>query len=329
MKKIYSLLLSILAGSFAFAQVTDPFTGTGALNANGWTTHSGTAGQLMITAGSLSYPGLAAIGNKAALVAGNSEDVNKPSAVAITGVAYFSAVVNLPNTTGLHASGATGDYSIAAGATSGAGVTAFQGRIYFRAGTVADTFNVGILNNSGGTVTPSYLPTDYPINTPLFLVVKYDFTSNTASLWVNPALDGAETAANTTNNTGTTAAPTQIASIIIRQGGSASIGTGNVEYDNVRLGASWSYVTSAVLSVRENNIAGLKLYPNPVVNGKLYISSDLNSEKAVAIYDVLGKQVLQARIENETVNVSGLNSGVYIVKIIEQGKTATRKLVIK
>lgn len=77
-----------------------------------------------------------------------------------------------------------------------------------------------------------------------------------------------------------------------------------------------------------NAISGLKVYPNPVVDGKLYINTDANSSKEVVIYDVLGKQVLKATTNN-AVNVSNLNGGVYIVKITEEGKTATRKLVIK
>ncbi|MCY1231897.1 hypothetical protein D3C87_46550 [compost metagenome] len=82
------------------------------------------------------------------------------------------------------------------------------------------------------------------------------------------------------------------------------------------------------LGVKENNIAGLKVYPNPVTNGKLFIATDANIEKTVAIYDVLGKQVVNTTA-TESVNVSNLKGGVYIVKITEEGKTATRKLVIK
>lgn len=82
------------------------------------------------------------------------------------------------------------------------------------------------------------------------------------------------------------------------------------------------------LGVKENQIAGLNIYPNPVTNGKFFISTDANSEKSVAIFDVLGKQVLKTTA-TESVNVSNLNAGVYIVKITEEGKTATRKLIIK
>ena len=84
-----------------------------------------------------------------------------------------------------------------------------------------------------------------------------------------------------------------------------------------------------VLGVKQNSISGLRVYPNPVVDGNLFITSDSNESKSVAVYDVLGKQVLKTVVTNQAINVSGLNSGVYIVKITEEGKTATRKLVIR
>jgi hypothetical protein len=86
--------------------------------------------------------------------------------------------------------------------------------------------------------------------------------------------------------------------------------------------------TSGVLGVSHNSIAGLEIYPNPVTNGQLFINSDSNETKTVLIYDVLGKQVVKATTDS-LVNVSALKGGVYIVKITEAGKTATRKLVIK
>jgi len=87
-------------------------------------------------------------------------------------------------------------------------------------------------------------------------------------------------------------------------------------------------LNSCVLSVNQNAISGLKVYPNPVINGTLFIDTDSNSVKAVSIFDVLGKQVVKTTTE-QTVNVSNLKGGVYIVKITEDGKTATRKLVIR
>ena len=99
--------------------------------------------------------------------------------------------------------------------------------------------------------------------------------------------------------------------------------SGIILYDNVM------FYDQSTASSNTNNISGLKLYPNPVTGNMLNITSDNNYEKLVAIYDVLGKQVVNTVTKNGTVNVSNLNSGVYIVKITEEGKTATRKLVVK
>ncbi|SFB00772.1 Por secretion system C-terminal sorting domain-containing protein [Flavobacterium swingsii] len=75
-------------------------------------------------------------------------------------------------------------------------------------------------------------------------------------------------------------------------------------------------------------ISGLKIYPNPVKN-LLNITSDSFEAKTVAIYNVLGKVVLSEKVTNAPVNVANLAKGVYVVKVTEEGKTATRKLVIE
>ena len=98
---------------------------------------------------------------------------------------------------------------------------------------------------------------------------------------------------------------------------------GKIYYDDLSF-------TDNTLGVKENAaIAGLKVYPNPVKGGNLYITSDNSASKQVVLYDVLGKQVINTTVSNAPLNVSNLNSGVYIVKITEEGKTATRKLVIQ
>lgn len=83
--------------------------------------------------------------------------------------------------------------------------------------------------------------------------------------------------------------------------------------------------TSSVL------IENLNFYPNPVTNGKIYITSKNTSAKEITVYDVLGKLVLQTNlnVNSKEVNVSALNPGVYIIKIKEGDATATRKLIVK
>ena len=82
--------------------------------------------------------------------------------------------------------------------------------------------------------------------------------------------------------------------------------------------------------MQENaTIEGLSLYPNPVSNGKVYISTKNELDKEIIIFDVLGKKVLQTMISSKELNVSNLSSGVYIIKINEREASATRKLIIR
>ncbi|HEX9981305.1 MAG TPA: T9SS type A sorting domain-containing protein [Flavobacterium sp.] len=92
---------------------------------------------------------------------------------------------------------------------------------------------------------------------------------------------------------------------------------------------STTALNSCSLTVGNNSIAGLNVYPNPVANGNLFVTSDSNSAKSVMIYDVLGKLVVKTTVSDQAINVSSLKGGVYIVKVTEEGKTATRKLVIR
>ncbi|MCV9932163.1 T9SS type A sorting domain-containing protein [Flavobacterium sp. LS1R47] len=76
-------------------------------------------------------------------------------------------------------------------------------------------------------------------------------------------------------------------------------------------------------------IEGLSLYPNPVSNGKVYISSKNDLEKEIIIFDILGKKVLQTQLSTRELNISNLSPGVYIIKINEENATATRKLIVR
>ena len=50
---------------------------------------------------------------------------------------------------------------------------------------------------------------------------------------------------------------------------------------------------------------------------------------SVQIFDLVGKEVVKADVVNNSVNVANLTAGVYVVKITQEGNTATRKLVIQ
>lgn len=88
-------------------------------------------------------------------------------------------------------------------------------------------------------------------------------------------------------------------------------------------------VFSQEIKPGNKTIDGLNFYPNPVSNGRIYVSSKLGLDKEVLIFDVLGKKVLQAIISSKELNISSLSPGVYIIKFKEGDDTATRKLIVK
>ncbi|WP_299398586.1 T9SS type A sorting domain-containing protein [uncultured Gelidibacter sp.] len=78
-----------------------------------------------------------------------------------------------------------------------------------------------------------------------------------------------------------------------------------------------------------NDIVDLAIYPNPVSNGKITITSNKNQTKQVEIYDVLGKKILSNYLFGKELNISKLTPGIYILRIKEGNNTATRKLVVR
>lgn len=82
------------------------------------------------------------------------------------------------------------------------------------------------------------------------------------------------------------------------------------------------------LSTEEFGTSSFSMYPNPANGNTVTITSATNNTKDVQVYSIIGKQVINTTI-TRTLDVSGLQSGVYVVKITENGKSATKKLVIK
>jgi hypothetical protein len=108
-------------------------------------------------------------------------------------------------------------------------------------------------------------------------------------------------------------------------GYNAEAAGGNFSIDDVAISGNVTTLSSSSF----NAIDGLKMYPNPLKGNTLYLTSTANAEMSVQIFDIVGKEVIKSNVMNNTVNVSGLNAGIYIVKVTEEGKTATRKLVIQ
>jgi hypothetical protein len=83
------------------------------------------------------------------------------------------------------------------------------------------------------------------------------------------------------------------------------------------------------LSSNSFDVAAFGLYPNPTSTGKVTITTTNSGTVTAAVYNVLGKEVINRTITNNTLDVSNLNTGLYIVKLTQNGNSVTKKLVVK
>jgi len=331
MKKLYTLFFIALT-SVSFGQLlTETFSYPDAtvLQTQSGYTALNTGDDLLISTGSLSYTGLlASTGNKLVFGAAGIDASRDLSTSQTTGTVYGSLLVNVTDLTLNSAPSATGGYQfgfISTGTNFGA--TLWIKRID------ANTYNIGI-NSRTTAANTVYASTVLNINQTYLIVLSYTLnpaaSDDVVKLWVNPSGLG-DVTPPTENATMTNTGGTDLASvskILIRQGSITD--TPELQFDEIRVGTTWAEVTpQAVASTNSNNIQGLTMYPNPLSGNTLYLTSTANAEMNVKIYNVLGKEVLSAKVNNTTVDVSNLASGVYMVKITEEGKTATRKLVVK
>ena len=103
--------------------------------------------------------------------------------------------------------------------------------------------------------------------------------------------------------------------------GTNADGTLDVYLDNIY------FYTGVPLSVDKNNILNVNLYPNPA-KGFVNFSSASNLALDVAVYDMLGKQVLRAEDVQSQLNISSLNPGMYFVNMTQGSNVSTKKLLV-
>ena len=83
------------------------------------------------------------------------------------------------------------------------------------------------------------------------------------------------------------------------------------------------------LDVDDNFADQVQLYPNPVSDGALTISTPFQSEKRVTVFDLLGKKIIDTEISGNQMDVTTLQGGVYMLRLTQNGVSVTKKLVVK
>ncbi len=67
-------------------------------------------------------------------------------------------------------------------------------------------------------------------------------------------------------------------------------------------------------------LKGFKMYPNPAYGSEVYITTASNGTKEIKVYDVFGEVVLTQRITTNTLDISRLVPGVYVLQVTERKK---------
>ena len=290
------------------------YTATEALGDQNIWTNNFSGDEVLIEAGNLSYSTLNGSGNSISFD-GTGMDPSVDYTPTSSGTIYASFMLKV---TSLDPAAVDGYFAVLR--TDGG---SYQSRLWISP-TGATSYRIGISN--GGTLTAINAPTtDYEIDDVIFIVMNYDIDNDTVNAWVNPTLGGTEPAAEISEASGSTG--NTFSQFLIRQDDPDE--TPGIVMDELRIGTAWADVTPATLSVSQFEANTFKVYPNPTSTGFVNIISSSNNDMTVAVFDVLGKQVINRTVSNNSLNVSTLNSGVYIMKISQNNATVTKKLVIK
>lgn len=107
----------------------------------------------------------------------------------------------------------------------------------------------------------------------------------------------------------------------------------SLEYDETTM--SWIVITDdspgifaqgPVLSTSSFAMENLKVFVN---NNNLFVTTNTTDDKQVNVYNMQGREVVNTTTAGAGINVSDLASGIYIVKVTENGISESRKIAIK
>jgi hypothetical protein len=88
-------------------------------------------------------------------------------------------------------------------------------------------------------------------------------------------------------------------------------------------------IGEAGLSVSNNTPLEMVIYPNPSNGSYVTIQTPVNGVKYVEVFDITGKRLINTSLSADTLDVSSISSGLYLVKVTVEGQSKTSKLIIR
>jgi len=83
------------------------------------------------------------------------------------------------------------------------------------------------------------------------------------------------------------------------------------------------------LSISDNDSLDMRIYPNPTNGDFVTIQTSVNGDKYVEVFDITGKRLITTTLIADTLDISVLSSGIYLVNVTINGQTKVAKLIIK
>jgi hypothetical protein len=90
-----------------------------------------------------------------------------------------------------------------------------------------------------------------------------------------------------------------------------------------------SFVVEGTLGVNDVQSLEMNIYPNPVNGNFVTIQTPLNGTKYVEVFDITGKRLINTSLSADTLEVSSLSAGVYLIKVTVEGQSKTSKLIVR
>ena len=89
----------------------------------------------------------------------------------------------------------------------------------------------------------------------------------------------------------------------------------------------WGNKVGQTLGVNDEKLLEISVYPNPTKD-KIFISG-IKTQAFVEIYSTVGRRILRTTLSNDTSVDLNVASGIYFLKIVSDGKSAVKKIVVK
>ncbi len=99
-------------------------------------------------------------------------------------------------------------------------------------------------------------------------------------------------------------------------------------YDEIYVVKTTVYLNDTVAGLSNNVLEDIFVYPNPAQN-ILHIDNQNNTSAFVELFSIEGKLILQSKLQNNTLDISDVASGVYTLKITTNSKSVSKKIVIQ